>query len=86
MGDYIHTGLTLSVKHVPDVSIEQTGDKTFEKVPLPGIVEIGVEVDGAWIPLFRDKAPRLLKKIARAKAAAAAAAAAAPVYAPPPAQ
>ena len=78
----LYTGLPLEVRHVPDYSTE-TGDEGVKvQVQLPGFLEFGVTLDGAWVPLLSQKAAGTFEKIARAKKAAAAAAAAEPPPAP----
>lgn len=71
MPDYTHTGLTLSVQHVPDHSIDTGPDGLPVKTELPGHVVIGTEVDGVFVPLLTRKAGGLFADIARVKAAAA---------------
>lgn len=78
MPDYTHTGLTLSVLHEPDYSIEQGPDGLPTKVELPGFITLGVEVDGVFVPLQKRKAGGHFEDVRRFKAAQAALAAAAP--------
>lgn len=69
---YLYNGLPLVAKHVPDYSMELDGDGNKSRIELPGHVEIGVDVEGAFVPLAKIGAVRLGKKIERAKANAAA--------------
>ena len=81
--EYTHTGLTLSIKHEPDFSLEDDGAGGKQLVELPGFLVIGTEVDGAFVPIFRRKAGGVLADVARAKAAAELEAANTPPPPPP---
>lgn len=53
MSDYLHTNVKLVVKHVPDSSMETGPDGNKVKIELPGHVEIGALVGGAFFPLAK---------------------------------
>lgn len=69
MSDYTHTGLEVVGRHLPDSSLEDDGNGNKVSVPLPGMYQIGVEVDGVFVPLAERKAAGLFADIERAKAA-----------------
>jgi hypothetical protein len=72
VSDYnvIGDGLTVEVRQVPDFSVEidANGQKTIET--LPGMLQVGVVLEGVFVPLLERKAAGLLADIAAAKAAA----------------
>lgn len=71
MADALYTGLTLDVRQVPESSVETdpSGNKVTQR--LPGFLEIGVWLDGAWVVVQRFKAPGILADIKRAQDAKA---------------
>ena len=69
MGDYTHTGLSIVGRHVPD-EWDGKGESPYDNAdPVTGFYELGVEVEGVFVPILRRKASGLFKDIARAKAA-----------------
>lgn len=69
MSDYLHKSVGVVVKHVPDYSMETGPDGNKVKLELPGHVEIGVDVGGAFIPLAKMGKARFDKKVEQAKSA-----------------
>ena len=67
----LHTDLQLVGRHIPDSSVETDANGNRHVVELPGFYEIGTYVEGAWLPIFRRKAPGLFADIERAKQAQA---------------
>lgn len=67
MGDALATGLTLSMRQVTESSVETDAAGNKYTQELPGFLELGVEVDGAWWTVARRKAPGFLADIERAK-------------------
>lgn len=67
--EYMHTGLSLVGKHVPDHSMEVLPDGTKAKVELPGHYLVGVVIDGVFKPLAKFGAAGLFADIERAKSA-----------------
>lgn len=65
--DYTHTGLELVGIHEPETSQEPVGPGQYESRELPGHYTLGVEIDGAFVRLFRFPAGNLLRDIERAK-------------------
>lgn len=49
--DYAHTNLQLVAVHRPDFSNDRDENGTLQRNELPGDVVVGVDVDGAFIPL-----------------------------------
>lgn len=69
MSEYLHKNVGVVVKHVSDYSMETGPDGNKVQLELPGHVEIGVVVDGAFIPLAKMGKARFDKKVAMAKSA-----------------
>jgi hypothetical protein len=67
MTEYAHSDLKLYGKHLPDYSLEEDADGTKRRVDLPGKYQIGVEVEGVFVPLVERKAAGLFADIERAK-------------------
>ena len=67
----MHSNLKVVGRHLPDSSLEDDGLGNKTSVDLPGMYQIGVEVEGVFVPLAERKAAGLFADIARAKAAAA---------------
>lgn len=67
----MHTGLQLVGRHMPDFSLEKDGDGNKYRVPLPGKYQVGVEIEGVFVPLAERKAAGLFADIERHKASAA---------------
>lgn len=67
MTEYSHENLSVFGIHEPDYSLEPGPDGNKVKVELPGNYTIGVEVEGAFVPLARFPAGRLFKDIRLAK-------------------
>lgn len=61
--EFTHEGLTLSVKHVPDYSMENGPDGNKVRIELPGKFHIGAVVDGVFVPLAAIGKARLEKHI-----------------------
>ena len=68
MSDYLHTSVPVVVKHVPDSSMETGPDGNKVKIELPGHVEIGALVGGAFYPLAKMGKARFDKHVNRALA------------------
>lgn len=66
--EYMHTGLSLVGKHIPDYSFEKDADGNNIKIELPGMYRVGTIIDGVFVPLAERKAAGLFKDIERAKA------------------
>lgn len=64
------TPVQLAVRRVPDHSLEPNADGGRDKVELPGMFEVGFELDGVFRPIHSFKAAGLLSDIERAKAEA----------------
>lgn len=71
MSDYMHRKLEVVGRHLPDSSLEDDGLGNKVSVDLPGMYQVGVKIDGVFVPLAERKAAGLFADIARAKAAAA---------------
>lgn len=69
MADYVYSNLPVHARHVPDYGHKEGSHDPHEMVELPGHVEIGVEIDGVFVPFMRKATAGLLKDVARAKAA-----------------
>lgn len=69
MSETLYTGLTLDLRRVPDYSSEEDANGNKVTVELPGFLELGVTLDGAWVTVQRFKAPGILADIERSKAA-----------------
>lgn len=74
--DYTHPDLSLHGRHVPEHpdSIDPAAYDVDD--PVTGFYEIGVEIDGVFVPLLREKASKVLHIVAhgqkmREKSAAA---------------
>ena len=67
MSDYTHPNLTLHGRHVPE-KWDGRGDYPYDTAdPLTGMYELGVEIDGAFVPLVRVKAGKVFDAIELAK-------------------
>lgn len=66
--EYMHTGLSLVGKHIPDYSYEKDNDGNNQKIELPGHYQVGVVIDGVFKPLAQYGAQGLFKDIERVKA------------------
>lgn len=78
MSDYTHDNLTLVGRHVPETpdggfanmqEAQAAGHDTLN--PVTGMYEIGVVIDGAFVPIFADKASLVFDRIDLAKRQAA---------------
>lgn len=67
MTDYLHTNGKIVVKHVPDYSMENGPDGNKVNVELPGHVEIGAVIGGAFIPLAKMGKTRFDKYVSNAE-------------------
>lgn len=56
MGDNTIENLTLHLRHVPDYSLDPTPDGTKARTALPGHYDVGFELGGTFVPLFRAPA------------------------------
>jgi hypothetical protein len=74
MGDYTHSDLKVVGRHVPDPGsgpfqnaqeAQAAGYDTLN--PVTGMYELGVEVDGAFVPLIVEKASLVFDRIQLAK-------------------
>jgi hypothetical protein len=68
MAGYLYTDLTVQVRHVPDYSVELDAAGRPVEQELPGFIELGVILDGVFVPLERRKASGLLADIERSRA------------------
>ena len=66
------TDVQLSVRRVPDHSMEPNESGGKSAVELPGMFEVGFTLDGVFKPIQTFKAAGLLADIERAKTAKAA--------------
>ena len=66
--EYDYPNLTLHGRFVREQHSEPQADGTKTSVTLPGFFEVGVDVDGVFVPIYRRKAPGLEADIARAAA------------------
>lgn len=48
---YAYEGLNVVLRHDPDYTTEKQPDGTLERVELPGIYMLGVDIDGAFFPI-----------------------------------
>lgn len=70
MSDYTHANLKLHGRHVPE-EWDGRGDNPYDTAePTTGFYEIGVEIDGAFVPLSRIKAGKVFDAIELAKSQA----------------
>ena len=69
MSDYMHTNLKVHGRHLPESSVEKDSAGNNYTVELPGKYQVGVVVDGVFVPLAERKAAGLFADIERAKAA-----------------
>lgn len=92
MADFTHSSLQVVGRHVPDENAgpfdnaqqaQAAGYDTLE--PVTGTYEIGVVIEGAFVPLISEKASLVFDRIDVAKQAAQDAAAQQPAQADPPA-
>lgn len=58
----------LKVRRVPDHTLEANDRGGRDRVELPGMFEVGFELDGVFKPIHTFKAAGLLTDIKRAKA------------------
>lgn len=74
MGDYTHDNLSVVGRHVPDPSggpfqtmqeAQAAGHDTLN--PVTGMYEIGVVVDGAFVPIISEKASLVFDRIDAAR-------------------
>lgn len=77
MADYTHKNLKIVGRHVPDEGsgpfdnaqhAQTAGYDTLN--PVTGTYEIGVEIEGAFVPLISEKASLIFDRIEAAKAQA----------------
>jgi len=68
MADYAFSKLALHVRFVPDPVAAAGWGGADEQGNVAGTYEFGVELDGAFVPLFSEKSGRLDAAIAAAKA------------------
>jgi hypothetical protein len=70
MAEYTHTSLEVVGRHVPDPAAgpfddaqaaQAAGYDTLE--PISGTYEIGVEIEGAFVPLISEKASLIFDRI-----------------------
>lgn len=61
---------SLEARHFPDHTMELDANGNRQRYELPGKVQIGVQVDGVFVPLAERKAAGLFSDIERAKQAA----------------
>ena len=82
MTDYTHPKLVVHGRHVPEPNAgpfnnaQEAQDAGYDSLnPTTGVYEIGVEIEGQFVPLISEKASLVFDRIAAGKAAAEAAAA-----------
>lgn len=81
MPDYTHKNLKVVGRHVPDENAgpfdnaQQAQAAGYDTLnPVTGTYEIGVEIEGAFVPLISEKASLIFDKINAAAAQSSAAA------------
>lgn len=91
MADYTHTDLQLVGRHVPDPMVNKDGNKVSPQElgydtlnPVTGTYEIGVVIEGAFVPLISEKASLVFDRIDNASQQAQADAAAQTASTTPP--
>ena len=64
---FTHPNLTLHGRHVPEP--EGSFDPSAYDTPNPvtGVYQIGVEIDGVFVPIFSEKASKVLRIVEHAK-------------------
>ena len=74
MSDYTHTGLELVGRHVPEPMVNAAGNAATHKElghdatdPVTGMYEIGVLIEGAFVPIMVEKASLVYDRIQLAK-------------------
>ena len=74
MTDYTHTGLELVGRHVPDPgagpfdNAQQASAMGYDTLnPVSGTYEIGVVIEGAFVPIVSEKASLIFDRIDSAK-------------------
>lgn len=78
MADYTHTDLQIVGRHVPDPNggpfenAQQAQSAGYDTMnPVTGTYEIGVEIEGAFVPIVSEKASLIFDRIDVAKEQAA---------------
>lgn len=67
MSEYLHEDLRLVGRHTPDLTVPETDEYGRPLRKYSGFYERGVEVDGVFVPLFQEKAGRILPLFERAQ-------------------
>jgi len=67
MSEYLHSNLPVHLRHIPETAQEVVDEHTRREVQLPGMVEIGVEINGVFVPILRRKAAGLLADLQAAE-------------------
>lgn len=65
--EYTHTGLEVVGRHLPDESMEKDASGNNVSVELPGRYQVGVVIEGVFVPLAERKAAGLFADIERAR-------------------
>ena len=68
--DFTHTGLQVVGKHTPEFSNETDANNNTVQIELPGTYQLGVLIEGVFVPFLSEKAGKILGIIERGKAAA----------------
>ena len=74
MSDYTHTNLKIVGRHVPEpgggpfTDAQEAAKAGYDTLnPVTGTYQIGVEIEGAFVPLISEKASLVFDKIDLAK-------------------
>ena len=74
MADYTHSKLQVVGRHVPDAnsgpftSMQDAQAAGYDVLnPVTGLYQIGVEIEGAFVPILSEKASLIMDQIALAK-------------------
>lgn len=67
MSEYLHEDLRLVGRHTPDLTVPETDEYGRPLRKYSGFYELGVEVGGVFVPLFQEKAGRILPLFERAQ-------------------
>ena len=65
--DFTHTGLQVVGKHTPEFSNETDANGNTVQIELPGTYQLGVLIEGVFVPFLSEKAGKILGIIERGK-------------------
>jgi hypothetical protein len=69
--EYTHSGLTIHGRHVPEPEADVDLSAYDTDAPVTGVYEIGVDIDGVFVPIFAEKASKILTMVERKQTAGA---------------